>query len=513
MRAPDRSTLPDATPLAVALTGALCLAALMGVGRFAYTPVLPLMLADGSVGLAEASALASLNYLGYLVGALACAMGLTRWLQRLVDKLRERGGAGRMPMGTRSTRSSITKVPTELAVLGAALLATAVLTAAMALPWVAGWTLWRLLAGAVSAVGFVLSTQWCLTRLAQQGHTAMGGLMYTGPGFGIAVGGLLGGAMAAMAAPGWAAWLVFAALALTMAALAWRTLGGAAERQQPTANAAAAAAVRPRHGATRAASGTDSAEPTTPTSAPSTASWPTASASAAPSPAPTRPATDQGEIDASPAPPITAPEPTSDRLALWGLTAAYGLAGFGYIIPATFLPVMARAWLVGGSGAGGTGTGVEVGGALLADLFWPLFGLGIVVGAALASRVRESLDVRVALVVCYLLQASGVALAAWRPDATGLALGSLLLGLPFTAITFFAMREVRRLRPHSATRWIGLTTASYGIGQIIGPPVAAWLVARMGQEAAGFTAAMHLATATLLAGAGIFAWLVVSRPR
>ena len=175
--------------------------------------------------------------------------------------------------------------------------------------------------------------------------------------------------------------------------------------------------------------------------------------------------------------------------------------------------MIARAWLVSGSGAGGTGTGVEVGGALLADLFWPLFGLGIVVGAALASRVRESLDVRVALIACYLLQASGVALAAWRPDATGLALGSLLLGLPFTAITFFAMREVRRLRPHSATRWIGLTTASYGIGQIIGPPVAAWLVARMGQEAAGFTAAMHLATATLLAGAGIFAWLVVSRPR
>jgi MFS family permease len=111
------------------------------------------------------------------------------------------------------------------------------------------------------------------------------------------------------------------------------------------------------------------------------------------------------------------------------------------------------------------------------------------------------------------VQAAGVALAAWRPNVAGLALGSLLLGLPFTAITFFAMREVRRLRPHSATRWIGLTTAAYGIGQIAGPPVAAWLVALTGQAAAGFTVSMHLATATLLIGAATFAWLLIARPR
>jgi MFS family permease len=501
-------------PLVIALTGALCLATLMGVGRFAYTPVLPLMLADGSVGLASASALASLNYLGYLIGALACAMGLTRWLQRLADRLRALCGRGRR-LGLTGASSPAPQVPADLAVLGAMLLATGVLTAAMALPWIAGWTLWRLLAGAVSAVGFVLSTQWCLTRLAQQGHTAMGGLMYTGPGFGIAIGGLLGGAMAAIAAPGWVAWLVFAGLALAMAALAWRTLGGDAERQQPTASSAAD--VHPRNGAAGAASGAASAASTTTTSAPSTAPRPTASASSAPlpAPAPAPASADQGLTHANSATPGNVPKPASDRLTLWGLTVAYGLAGFGYIIPATFLPVMARAWLEGAAGvvAGQPGGETAAFAGALADLFWPLFGLGIVVGAALASRVRETLDVRLALVVCYLLQASGVALAAWRPDVAGLALGSLLLGLPFTAITFFAMREVRRLRPHSATRWIGLTTASYGIGQIAGPPVAAWLVAFAGDSATGFTVSMHLASATLLVGAGVFAWLVISRPR
>ncbi len=456
------------SPLAIALNGALCLATLMGVGRFAYTPVLPLMLADGSLDLAAASALASLNYLGYLVGALACAMGLARWLQVRLERPDPDPGDARPPRP---------RPRAEVFVLGFMLLATAVLTAGMALPWAGGWPAWRLASGMVSAVGFVYATQWCLTRLALQGRTALGGLMYTGPGLGIAGSGLLAGAMGVLGWPAWSAWLMFAALALGMAAVVWRTLGR--DQRHRHARGAPAAGASPSGGDAHATAPAGE-EPPGAARAADTASAGRAS---------------------------TPPGLAGDHLALWGLTAAYGLAGFGYIIPATFLPVMARAWL-GGAGGTADASGWEAG--ALADLFWPLFGLGIVMGATLASRVRESLDLRKALLVCYLVQALGVALAAWRPDIVGLALGSLLLGLPFTAITFFAMREVRRLRPHSATRWIGLTTASYGIGQIVGPPVAAWLVARAGQEATGFTVSMHLATATLLTGAGIFAWLLRS---
>jgi predicted MFS family arabinose efflux permease len=137
-----------------------------------------------------------------------------------------------------------------------------------------------------------------------------------------------------------------------------------------------------------------------------------------------------------------------------------------------------------------------------------LFGVGIVVGALVATRVRESTNLRGALAVCYLIQAIGVALGAWMPSATGLAGGSLLLGLPFTAITFFAMQEVRRLRPLTATRWIGLTTAAYGIGQIAGPPLAAGLVALSGDAAAGFRVSMHLAAGALLLGAALFVGLM-----
>ena len=50
----------------------------MGIGRFAFTPLLPMMLHDGVVNLATASWLATANYIGYLVGAVLCA--LLPWL-------------------------------------------------------------------------------------------------------------------------------------------------------------------------------------------------------------------------------------------------------------------------------------------------------------------------------------------------------------------------------------------------------------------------------------------------
>ena len=56
----------------VALAGAVALAVAMGIGRFAFTPLLPMMLDDGVVDLQGASWLASANYLGYLAGALMC---------------------------------------------------------------------------------------------------------------------------------------------------------------------------------------------------------------------------------------------------------------------------------------------------------------------------------------------------------------------------------------------------------------------------------------------------------
>jgi MFS family permease len=167
--------------------------------------------------------------------------------------------------------------------------------------------------------------------------------------------------------------------------------------------------------------------------------------------------------------------------AFW-LVILYGVPGFGYIITATFLPVIARHALPGSPWP---------------DLFWPMFGAALIVGALLAARLPLHLDNRVLLAGSYVLQACGIALGIVWPTAGGFSLGSILIGVPFTAITLFAMREARRLRGDDAAGLMGYATAAYGLGQIIGPLVAAPIAAHTGS----FSPALWLAAGVLLLGA------------
>jgi len=63
-------------PLALALGGLVALAAAVGIGRFVYTPILPLMAEDLAMTKGMAGLLASANFLGYLTGALLAATPL-----------------------------------------------------------------------------------------------------------------------------------------------------------------------------------------------------------------------------------------------------------------------------------------------------------------------------------------------------------------------------------------------------------------------------------------------------
>lgn len=395
---------PAPRPLALALAGLVSLAVAMGIGRFAFTPLLPLMLAERSVSLAGASLLASANYLGYLVGALACTFQPWLWA---------RLGWRPAVNGPRLVRGG--------------LVATVLLTLGMALHWPAGWVALRFAAGVASAVVFLYTTGWCLEQLARQHVPQTGALIYVGPGAGIVASGLVATVLVqqhAQAALGWASFGVLAAL---LTAAVWPVFD--ARRAVPAAPVGAGAA----------------------------------GAMAPPAPA--------GGLE----------------LAL--LAFAYGLAGVGYIITATFLPVIARQALPGSAWL---------------DLFWPLFGAGVMAGAVLASRLRSGGDLRLRLAACYAVQAVGVAASLVSPTLAGFAIGSLLLGLPFTAITFFAMQEVRRVRPQQATPTMGLLTAMYGLGQIVGPPLAAWLVARSATPGAGFDASLWIAAGLLVLGAALY---------
>jgi MFS family permease len=393
-----------ATP-SIAVAGLLALAVAMGIGRFAFTPLLPIMLSEHALSLAGASLLASANYLGYLLGALACTF--QPWIFRRL---------GRSPAvnGPRLVR------------LGLA--ATALLTAGMALHVPTAWTLLRFAAGVASAVVFLYTSGWCLEQLARHGVPEMGALIFVGPGAGIVASGLAATALVQAEAPAAAGWLTFGVLAALLTAAGWGVFDLRRSVPAPTFTAG------------RETGGV----------APRTAG--------------------------------------AGEMAL--LTVAYGIAGIGYIVTATFLPVIARQALPGSPWL---------------DLFWPLLGVGVMVGAIAASRLRAGGDLRLRLALCYAIQSVGVAASLVSPTLAGFAVGSLLLGLPFTAITFFAMQEVRRVRPAAqATSFMGLLTAAYGLGQIVGPPLAAWLVARSANAAAGFAVSLWIASALLALGALLY---------
>jgi predicted MFS family arabinose efflux permease len=172
------------------------------------------------------------------------------------------------------------------------------------------------------------------------------------------------------------------------------------------------------------------------------------------------------------------------------LAVAYGIAGFGYIVTATFLPVIARA---------------AVPASPLIDLFWPVFGAGIVCGALLSARVATSIDRRLLLAGGYALQAAGIGLGVAWPSEAGFAIGSLLLGFPFTTITLFALQEIRRIRPQDPTPTMGLVTTLYALGQALGPPMVALLLRLGGGDAhAAFQRSLLIAACALLLGAAMY---------
>ena len=65
------------------LFGMLVLTLGMGLGRFLYTPMLPVMMAEGSFSFSQLSWIASGNYAGYLAGSLLFSFGAFHQPSRL----------------------------------------------------------------------------------------------------------------------------------------------------------------------------------------------------------------------------------------------------------------------------------------------------------------------------------------------------------------------------------------------------------------------------------------------
>lgn len=347
----------------------------MGVGRFAYTPILPLMLKQQLFSEAGAGALASSNYAGYLAGAIMTALG-TRKENRL----------------TRLKLALVVSVATTAWMGG---------TDSYAL-----WLALRFVSGFASAVIFVYVSGLVMDGVAglSKPHHAVG-LFYSGVGLGITATGF--------AVPwlqeqyGWrGTWLGMAIVCAVLLALAWTKL--------------------------REPAGSGIAEARAPLSVPE----------------------DRSSL-------------TSFKIRL---LIVYGLEGLGYIVTGTFLV----AYVQQASGH-----------AFFSAWSWILAGATAVPSCWLWSLLSARIGSRPALFAAMALQAVGIALPVVYPAWPGVLLGAVLFGFTFMGVTTLTVSWTRQRMPADSGRFVGVLTAVYGTGQVIGPIAAGWLVSGSGhyQEA------------------------------
>jgi len=346
--------------LRIALSGFVVLVVAMGIGRFAFTPQVPLMIAAGQLTLTSAGLVAAMNYLGYLVGA---------WDAMRAHRVVE----GRLWLGiTGAVALTLLSAVADNAVIHGLL---------------------RFVIGCMSGWSMVLIAAWTNERLAHFAKPGLSAAVFAGPGAGIAISGLLAVWIQAQGLSAGAAWQIYGVLALVLVALIARYLPRAGQLHRP--------------GST--------------------------------------------------------PEPLTLTRDLRRLVWSYSLAGFGYILPATFLSQMAA---------------LRFPGSVFAQFVWPVFGVAAMIGIALSIALRHVSTTHRRLALVLWLQAVGV-IAAWLlPGMAGLVTGALLVGGGFLCAVQLSLLYGRELAPNHTRYMAGLLTTGYAVGQLVGPMTSAlssWL--------------------------------------
>jgi MFS family permease len=354
----------------------------MGIGRFAFTPILPMMHEDAGVSIAMGGWLASANYLGYLLGALS-VIGF---------RMRATGA-----------------IRAGLVVIGLA-------TLAMGLDdHFVVWIVLRAVAGVASAWVLINVSAWCLERLGALGRPGLANTVFAGVGAGIMLAGALCLALMHARAGSARAWTALGAVALVLSIGVWPVLRR--DRSVPPAGDAPAGK--------------------------RTVAW----------------------------------DRESVRLVL-----CYGAFGFGYIVPATFLPVMARQIIVDPAVFGWS---------------WPVFGAAAMGSTLGAAALRARMSTRRLWIASHVVMALGVALPVVWSSIVAVMLAGLFVGGTFMVITMAGMQEARNVTGARATGLMAALTSAFAVGQIVGPIVVSYVVAAGG----GFSAALMIACAVLVVSA------------
>jgi predicted MFS family arabinose efflux permease len=336
----------------IVLVGSSSLALAMGIGRFAFTPLLPLMRDDGLVSIGQGGLLASIHFLGYWLGAMFAA--------RL----------SRSPNAT----------------LRFSLIAIGVSTLGMGLSddlYI--WSALRWLSGVCSALSLVLISNYTIKYLANIGHAEKQGWVFAGVGLGIMIAGLGTQAMMMSAIGSALGWQIFGVMSLVAGFVICAIVGPELDD----------APVKKR----------------------------------------------QTKTQSSPL--------------IWNIIIPYGALGIGYIIPATYLPVMARDVI---------GPGLWFGWA------WPIFGAAAFVSTLLAVRIQIYYSNRQIWAVSQIIMAAGLAMPVIYGHISTIVIAGICVGGTFMIITMMGIREAHRLVPEGdIMRHLAVMTAAFASGQMIGP--------------------------------------------
>jgi len=179
---------------------------------------------------------------------------------------------------------------------------------------------------------------------------------------------------------------------------------------------------------------------------------------------------------------VREPALPKDR-SLMKIIVAYGLFGFGYVVTATFLVAIVR--------HGG-------GSRVFEAMVWLVAGLAGFPSTWLWQKIAGPIGLYAAYALACFIEVIGVTASVALGGYSGPLLGGLLLGGTFIAITALGLQAARQQAPKAPRRIFALMTASFGVGQIIGP-IAAGLLAQMSGDF--FLASIVAAAMLVVSGA------------
>ena len=364
--------------------GFLALVIAMGVGRFAYTPLLPAM--QNQFGFSDeiAGSIASVNYLGYLLGALLCFKNM--------------------------------KADTKLWVFRICLVLSVITTAWMGfVSQAVPWTILRLVSGMASAGIFIIGSSIVMGRLPQS-KNQLGILIYSGVGAGIALSGVVSPVLI-KSFNVQVTWVGLALICLPLSLFCWFVM---------------------------------------------------------------IPPGSEPKVDLNSKGTIKFKYP---QLLPW-LMAAYFCEGFGYIISGTFIV----SFLQGQSGFFSSG-----------PVAWTMVGLAASVSIPVFHQLSKRLHLVHLLIIAHFMQGLGILLPVLSSHWLCVISGAILFGGTFMGITALTLSIGKTLMPGQSQKVIGVLTAIYGVGQILGPLVSGIL----SENAGSFVSALAMSALVVILGGSI----------